>query len=198
MKNFLSKKMAMLGLSIAASLSAGYLTIAFEGAVTDKEGYHVVYKDPVGILTYCYGQTGRDMYGRMPKLGMKYSEQECLTMLSKTLKLFEQELDKVVNVPYKSDYQKAALIDFTYNLGISSVKSSTLLRKLNAKDHEGACDELSKWVYAKKVKLPGLVVRREEERLWCLGQVSGDVKITHLELTKMVATSSVLLNTKKE
>jgi lysozyme len=43
-----------------------------------------------------------------------------------------------------------------------------LLKKLNSGDTEGASDEFSKWVYADKKVLPGLVRRREAEKeLFC-------------------------------
>lgn len=183
------KFLAASGLSVAAALAGGYLTIPFEGSVKNKQGEHIAYKDPVGIVTACYGQTGKDMYGRQIKMGMKYSEEECLIMLSKTLKSFEVELNRVVLVPYKSDYMKASLIDFTYNVGISNVSASTLLRKLNAREYDLTCDQLTNWVYAKKKKLPGLVTRRTKEWEWCMGIVPPEVEITHRELTESVAKS---------
>lgn len=45
--------------------------------------------------------------------------------------------------------------------------ASTLARKANAGDMPGACAELSKWVFANKAKLPGLVKRRAAEREVC-------------------------------
>lgn len=186
-KSSAAKFFAGLGLSVAAALAGGFLTIPFEGSVKNKNGEHTVYRDPVGVITACYGQTGKDLYGRPIKLGMKYSEEECLTMLSKTLTSFEKELDSVVRVPYKSEYMKASLIDFTYNVGIYNVKSSTLLKKLNHKEYSATCDELTKWVYAKKQKLKGLVVRRAEEWNWCMGGVDYEVIITQREIAKIVA-----------
>lgn len=184
-KETLFKKLVALGLSASAALSAGYLIIPWEGSVKNKQGQHVAYIDPVGIVTYCYGETGKDLYGRTVKKGMTFSEEECLTILSKSVKRFEAIVDRYVKVNYASPYQKAALISFTYSVGEGNLRSSTLLRQLNSGQHTAACEQLVRWVYAKKKKLPGLVNRRSEEMQWCLGEVPYKVKITFDEIVNM-------------
>lgn len=61
-----------------------------------------------------------------------------------------------------------ALISFTFNLGIGSLKQSTLLKLVNEADFECAAEEFPKWIYATvdgvKNVLPGLVYRREAEK----------------------------------
>jgi lysozyme len=57
----------------------------------------------------------------------------------------------------------AALIDFTYNLGAGHLRSSTLRRKVNAKDWAAMPAELRKWVRGGGRVLPGLVARRNAE-----------------------------------
>ncbi len=57
----------------------------------------------------------------------------------------------------------AALIDFTFNLGGSALKNSTLRRKVNAGMWSAVPTELSKWVMAAGRRLRGLVIRREVE-----------------------------------
>ena len=57
----------------------------------------------------------------------------------------------------------AALIDFTFNLGVGRLKGSTLRRKVNAGDWEAVPAELRKWVLGSGKKLRGLVIRREAE-----------------------------------
>jgi lysozyme len=68
-----------------------------------------------------------------------------------------------VTVPL-NDNEFGALTSFTFNLGIGNLKSSTLLKKLNAGDRAGAADEFGKWVNAGGKPLPGLVKRRAAER----------------------------------
>lgn len=57
----------------------------------------------------------------------------------------------------------AALTDFAYNLGCTRLAGSTLRRKVNAGDIEGAKAELMKWTRGGGKVLPGLVKRRRAE-----------------------------------
>jgi lysozyme len=57
----------------------------------------------------------------------------------------------------------AAIIDFTFNLGVGRLKGSTLRRKVNAGDWEAVPAELRKWTRGGGVVLRGLVIRREAE-----------------------------------
>jgi lysozyme len=57
----------------------------------------------------------------------------------------------------------AALIDFTYNLGASALKNSTLRRKVNAGEWGDVPNQLRKWDKAGGRVLRGLTIRREAE-----------------------------------
>ncbi len=57
----------------------------------------------------------------------------------------------------------AAIVDFTFNLGVGRLQASTLRRRLNLRDWDGAASELQRWVYASGRVLPGLVARRNAE-----------------------------------
>ena len=50
--------------------------------------------------------------------------------------------------------------DFAYNLGTTRYKASTLRKRVEAEDWEGAASEMQKWVWGGGKKLPGLVKRR--------------------------------------
>src|SRR5690606_25439302 len=64
---------------------------------------------------------------------------------------------------YEPGHHKiAALASFTYNLGAARLATSTLRRKVNAWDWDGAAEEFHKWVWAGGRKLPGLIARRAE------------------------------------
>ncbi len=58
----------------------------------------------------------------------------------------------------------SALVSLVYNIGQGAFKRSTLLRKINDNDFEGAADEFPKWRKAGGVVLQGLVDRRADER----------------------------------
>lgn len=158
--NNIRSKLLALGLSSAVVLSGTYLIVPFEGKVNK------VYVDPVGILTSCHGHTGPEL-----KLGQKFTDEQCLDQLAEDLVEHDKKMLKLINVDM-TDHQHAAFLSFTYNVGVNSFKNSTLRKKLNNGDYTGACNELTKWVYAGKEVLPGLVRRREAEKKVCLGTVS--------------------------
>lgn len=56
-----------------------------------------------------------------------------------------------------------AIVDFTYNLGVGRLQTSTLKRKINAQDWDGAKEQLMLWTKANGKILPGLVKRRKAE-----------------------------------
>ncbi|EME9755953.1 TPA: lysozyme [Serratia marcescens] len=119
------------------------------------------YRDVVGVLTVCYGHTGPDI---IPD--KTYTEAECKALLDKDLQPFARSVEHSVKVP-ASEYQKAALISFSYNVGVKAFESSTLLKKLNAGDSRGACDEMRRWNKAGGKVWKGLINRREVEREIC-------------------------------
>lgn len=119
------------------------------------------YLDPVGIVTACRGHTATAQLGRI------YTPAECDALFRADILVAERSVQRLVTYPI-SQPTYDALVSFTFNVGEGNLQRSTLLRKLNAGDVVGACNELPKWVYARGVKLPGLVTRRAEERKLCL------------------------------
>ena len=57
-----------------------------------------------------------------------------------------------------------AVLSFVYNLGFANLISSTLWKKLKAKDYKGASEEFCKWNKCNGKVLKGLIVRREKEK----------------------------------
>ena len=145
---------------VRRTIIAGSLTMAVS-IVGYFEGRELMgYIDPVGIPTICYGHTAT------AKLGDTKSPEECERLLREDLGVALRAVDKAL--PVLPPSTRAALGSFTYNVGVGAFNSSTLLRKAKAGDLTGACDELSRWVYAGGRKLPGLVNRRAAERELCL------------------------------
>jgi lysozyme len=62
-----------------------------------------------------------------------------------------------------NDDQAAALISFTYNLGVKAFEGSTLRVRVNANDWAGAVVQIKRWNKANGVVLKGLVRRRDAE-----------------------------------
>lgn len=66
----------------------------------------------------------------------------------------------------------AAIVDFTFNLGAGRLQTSTLRRRINQRDWPAARQELRRWVYGGGKVLPGLVTRRDAERVLVLSDSS--------------------------
>lgn len=140
---------------LAASLAAATSTVAY------FEGRSLVgYLDPVGIPTICYGHTAT------AHLGQELSAEECERLLAEDLGWALGAVDR--HLPNAPAMTRAALGSFVYNVGTGAFERSTLLRKARSGDWVGACNELSRWVYAGGRELRGLVRRREAERELCL------------------------------
>jgi len=68
----------------------------------------------------------------------------------------------------------ASLLDFTFNLGAGRLQTSTLRRRVNQRDWQGAVRELQRWVYGGGRVLPGLVARRSAEAALILRESTTD------------------------
>jgi lysozyme len=144
-------------LGAAAAISA--LTIGF---VTQQEGTkYRAYLDSANIPTICVGHTGPEVH-----MGMVATEYECQAYLKQDLAIANVAVSRAVRVPI-NDNQRAALISLTFNIGETAFERSTLLRKLNAGDYEGAAREFPKWDKARVrgalVPVRGLTERRLRE-----------------------------------
>lgn len=69
-----------------------------------------------------------------------------------------------VDVPL-SQNQFDALVAFVFNVGEPQFKGSTLLRVLNTGDYAGAAGHFAEWDHQNGKVLPGLDVRRAQERV---------------------------------
>jgi len=114
------------------------------------------YLCPAGIWTCGYGSTGPDV-----KPGVEWTLEYAETRMKADASRFA--LGTLRLCPTLGGDNLSAIADFAYNLGLTRLASSTLLRKLKKGNTEGARVELHKWVYGGGKKLPGLVIRRAIE-----------------------------------
>lgn len=131
----------------------------FEGLRLDA------YPDPAhgwSVPTIGFGHTSA-AGAPVVKRGMRITTADAEAILRRDLGQYERAVSSLVKVPL-TENQFGALVSFTFNLGAGSLKSSTLLRKLNAGDHAGAAAEFPRWNKAGGKTLPGLVRRREAEQ----------------------------------
>lgn len=148
-------RVAVAALSLSA---AGLLAIAdYEGF--SSEAYLPTAAD---VPTIGFGSTAG------VSLGDTVTVPQALARLRKDVSSAENSILKCVKVPLSQD-EFDAYTSFAFNVGESRFCGSTLAKKLNAGDYDGACMELKRWVYQKGVKLSGLEKRREAEFLTCMG-----------------------------
>jgi lysozyme len=149
----------------AAALAIGFL-IAKEGIEYDS------YVDVAGVKTICVGHTGPEV-----ELGQKASQQICEDLLSADLDPVWAAEDKyIVHVEKLPAWTRAAVASFTFNVGVPTLKSSSVLRNLNLGKIAEACNALLLYTKARAapqgalVVVRGLVNRRVAERQLCLGE----------------------------
>src|SRR5215470_4659197 len=135
--------------------------------IEEFEGLRLeAYRDPVGIPTIGYGTT-RYPDGRKVQLGESITEREAEAFLIFECHNIGKEVADLVEVQLNQN-QFDALVSFCYNLGIGAFTGSTLRKKLNEGDLQGAAAEFLKWnkgtINGVKQELKGLTRRRTREK----------------------------------
>lgn len=129
-----------------------------------------IYPDPVGIPTVGFGHVIRPG----EEIATPISLEAALLLLDKDLSFAQKAVDRLFRGVFLSDCEIQALTSFTFNVGEENVEKSTLRHRARVGDRVGAAHEFTRWIYAtggggRKVKLPGLVRRRDVESCWWLG-----------------------------
>lgn len=131
--------------------------------VKRSEGFRTkAYRDTGGVWTIGYGHT------QGVREGMEISAERVEELL--LLDAQDALVDSLLICPVLATMPAAciaAVSDFTFNLGATQLRASTLRRQINAGEFDDVPYQLSRWVYDDGVKLPGLIVRRAAEvALW--------------------------------
>ncbi|MEX3628763.1 MAG: lysozyme [Burkholderia sp.] len=149
-------------LTAAVGVTAAGLLMAyvprFEGMVLRT------YRDPIGVLTYCIGETQGAVWGRT------YTPDQCRAKLSERLVQYADGVDGCIDAPL-TDYQRAAAVSFAYNEGAARFCGSSIARHFNAGQYAAGCAAFSLYDKAGGRVLPGLVNRRRIERQICEGKI---------------------------
>lgn len=127
--------------------------------IKDFEGLRLkTYTCVGGKLTVGYGHTGEDVVE-----DMEISAQRADELFDSDIQKFEKGVERLLKVEV-SQSRFDSLVSFAFNFGVSRFAGSTLLKRLNTGDDEGASAEFSKWRFADGKEQPGLVRRRAAER----------------------------------
>lgn len=145
-------------------LSAGGLI-----GIASHEGYRGEAYIPVpgDVPTIAFGST-TNSDGTPVRLGQRTNPVAALKRLGEHVEIFEDAVKTCAPVPmYQHEFD--AYVSLTYNIGGNAFCKSTIVKKLNAYDYEGACKEILKWDKFQGKSLPGLTKRRTEEYNICIG-----------------------------
>ena len=120
------------------------------------------YKCPAGLDTIGYGNTWYPD-GTKVKPGDVISQERANELLDIIVEDFAKKVKPLIKQNL-TDNNFSALVSFAYNAGVTNLKNSTLLKKVNANPKDPSISaEFKKWVRANDKVLNGLVKRREAE-----------------------------------
>ena len=151
---------------------AGMLGIATDVMSTSQNGINLIssfegcelkaYLCPTKVWTIGFGTT---VYpnGVKVKKGDSCTLEQAKQFKAHDLKRFEKTVNDLVKVPLTQN-QFDALVSLTYNIGTGAFEKSTLLKKLNTGDYQGAADQFTVWNKCGGKVLQGLVNRRAKEK----------------------------------
>jgi lysozyme len=130
------------------------LTEQFEGVRLTSYPDPATGGDP---WTIGYGHTGSDVHPNMT-----ITQQQAEELLMKDVQKASQAVNSRVHTDITQD-EFDALVDFVFNVGAGNFAGSTLLKKINEGDMEGAAHEFEKWDMAAGKHMAGLLKRRQAE-----------------------------------
>lgn len=116
------------------------------------------YRCAANRCTIGFGHTGPDV-----KPGMTISHERAEELLKSDLAVVEEAIARLVTVPL-SQAQHDAIVSLAYNIGVPAFAKSTMLKLINAKQHDKAAEQFGRWVHVSGTLLPGLVKRRRAEQ----------------------------------
>jgi len=129
------------GAALSAALGSGVLLghLQEEEALGDGRG-RLVYIDPVGVRTWCYGDTG-------PVPNTPLNAEVCASQLDKRVREICVPVAKAIKVPVYV-HEMAAICSWAYNVGAPAAIRSTALRLLNEGKYDQVPGALLAWKYA--------------------------------------------------
>lgn len=132
--------------------------------IKEFEGFSSTpYLCPANIPTIGYGSTFYKNGNKVKISDPKITIGEATEMLEVIVDRFATQIDKMIKAKINQN-QFDALVSFSYNVGVSAFKNSTLLRKLNIGENNSVIvGEINKWNRANGNVLAGLTRRRQAE-----------------------------------
>lgn len=155
------QRTASAGLVLAATTLVGI-------AVHESYTSDTVIPVPGDVETYGFGTTTH-ADGTPLKPGERTTPPRALVDLLRDASKFERAVKRCAPVPMYP-YEFSAYVSFAYNVGAYAFCHSTVAKKLNTLDYEGACLSLLSWDKVKGRVVHGLTLRRQAEFKECIGE----------------------------
>lgn len=109
-----------------------------------REGLRLkAYRDVVGVWTIGVGHTAA-AGAPSPKEGMTITAAEADDIFKRDLVQYEDAVSEAVKVPLNQN-QFDALVSLTFNIGVGAFKRSSVVKRLNAGDYDGAAKAFMLW-----------------------------------------------------
>lgn len=149
------KRSIIAGIALSASALVG---IALHEGYSDT----AIIPVPGDVPTIGFGTT------EGVKPGDRITPPKALARALTDIQKYEGAIKRCVTVPlHQHEYD--AYVSLAYNIGPGAFCGSTLVRKLNASDYAGACQQILVWDKFKGKPLRGLTIRRQAEYKACMG-----------------------------
>jgi len=172
----MNKKIVAILMWVAGSFAAIHLTDRFThieenimaiakstlAYITEEEGYrNKAYKDSKGLWTIGVGHLIKSDEQHL--ITATLTDQEVEDLLRSDLRWCSEAVESSVRVPLEQ-HQFDALYSLCFNIGEGAFRKSTVVRKINQNDLQGAADAILMWN-----KPEVLIKRRKRERALFLG-----------------------------
>jgi lysozyme len=149
------RKPSRLAAGGAVAAAAVSFVVAWEGMKLAP------YRDVVGVLTVCAGET----QGVIP--GKRYTLEECRAMTLRGLERYAAPVEACITRPMP-DTTFVAFVSLAYNIGHAGFCKSSVARLYNEGRKTEACEAMMRFNRAGGVVWRGLTNRRAAERKLCL------------------------------
>ena len=155
-------RLAIASLALSA---VGLVGLALEEHYTDR----AVIPVPGDVPTLGFGSTKRED-GSPVQMGDTITPPKALARTLGHIQKDEAGLKRCVTAPL-SQAEYDAAVSLAYNIGVAAFCKSTVVKRFNDGDYEGACEAFLMWNKVGGRVVRGLTLRRERERALCLGLV---------------------------
>lgn len=116
------------------------------------------YRDSVGVWTIGVGHTGPEVHE-----GLVWTDEQVRDAFAHDIARFEEGVNNSVDVVL-DQHQFDALVSFAFNVGVGAFKTSTMLKKINAKLFSEVPAQFDRWHIP-----PEITSRRNAEREQFMG-----------------------------